>query len=93
LKACIGLGQTHLLGLELVEVLVGKYVSSHIVVSWDVLKLNPLNVALEFIDFSTIGINHILDAIPLLVDLLDDDLGMPKASSRLMPRDTAIRSL
>jgi hypothetical protein len=39
-----------------------------------VLKLNPLEVAFEFADLSTVGIHHIFDAVPLLVDLLGDDL-------------------
>jgi hypothetical protein len=57
-----------------------------------VLKLNALELAFEFADLSTIGIHRVFDAIPLLVDLFDDDLGIAKASSLLMPRDTAIQS-
>jgi hypothetical protein len=42
-----------------------------------VLKL-PLEVAFEFADLITIGIHRVFDAVPLLVDLLDDDLGIAK---------------
>jgi hypothetical protein len=52
----------------------GKYVSSHIIVSRYVLKLEPLKVAFEFADLSTIGICCIFGAVPILVDLLNDDL-------------------
>jgi hypothetical protein len=38
-----------------------------------VLKLDPLEVAFEFAELSTIGIHCIFDAVPLLVDLLDDE--------------------
>jgi hypothetical protein len=41
-----------------------------------VLKLNSLKVAFEFADLSTISIHRVLDAVPLLIDLLDDDLGI-----------------
>jgi hypothetical protein len=44
-----------------------------------VLKLDPLDVAFEFTDLSTIGIRRIIDAVPLLVYLLDDDLGIAKS--------------
>jgi hypothetical protein len=41
-----------------------------------VLKLNSLKVAFEFADLNTISIHRVLDAVPLLIDLLDDDLGI-----------------
>jgi hypothetical protein len=43
------------------------------------LKLNPLEVAFLFADLGTIGIHCIFDAVPLLVDLLDDDHGTYKS--------------
>jgi hypothetical protein len=44
-----------------------------------VLKFNPLEVASKFADFSILGIHRVLDAVPLLVDLFDDDLGITKS--------------
>jgi hypothetical protein len=41
-----------------------------------VLELDPLEVASELTDLSAVSIHRVLDAIPLLVDLLDDDLGI-----------------
>jgi hypothetical protein len=43
-----------------------------------VLKFNPLKVAFEFADISTVGIHRVFDAVPLLVDLFDDDLRIAK---------------
>jgi hypothetical protein len=43
------------------------------------LKLDSLEVAFEITDLSTIGIHHVFDAVPLLVDLFDDDLGIAKS--------------
>jgi hypothetical protein len=43
------------------------------------LKLNSLEVAFEFANLSTVSIHRVLDADPLLVDLLDDDLGITKS--------------
>jgi hypothetical protein len=74
LKACIGHGRTHLLGLELIESLIWKYIGRHVVVSLYVLKFDPLEVSFEFLDLSTVGIHHVFDAVPLLVDLFNDDL-------------------
>jgi hypothetical protein len=44
-----------------------------------VLELDPLEVAFKFTNLSTVSIHHVLDAISLLVDLLDDDLGITKS--------------
>jgi hypothetical protein len=57
----------------------GEYVSGYVVVPWDVLELDPLEVAFEFMNLSTVSIHRVLDAVPLLVDLLDDDLGIAKS--------------
>jgi hypothetical protein len=35
-------------------------------------------VAFKFTNLSTISIHCVLDAVPILVDLLDDDLGIAK---------------
>jgi hypothetical protein len=35
-------------------------------------------VAFEFTNFSAVSIHRVLDAVPLLVDLFDDDLGIAK---------------
>jgi hypothetical protein len=43
------------------------------------LKLNPLKVAFEFTDLRTRGIHRVLDAVPLFVDLFDDDLGITES--------------
>jgi hypothetical protein len=43
------------------------------------LKLNPFKLAFEFADFGTVGIHCILDAIPLSIDLFDDDVGIAKS--------------
>jgi hypothetical protein len=40
------------------------------------LKLNSLKVVFELMDLSTLSIHCVFDTIPLLVDLLDDDLGV-----------------
>jgi hypothetical protein len=44
-----------------------------------VLELDPLKVAFEFTNFSTVSIHCVFEKIPLLVDLLDDDLGIAKS--------------
>jgi hypothetical protein len=44
-----------------------------------VLELDPFEVAFEFMNLSTVSIHRVLDTIPLLVDLLDDDLGIAKS--------------
>jgi hypothetical protein len=41
-----------------------------------VLELDSLEVAFEFANLSAVRIHCILDAVPFLVDLLDDDLGV-----------------
>jgi hypothetical protein len=46
---------------------------------WDVLEFDPLEVAFEFSNLSAVSIHRVLDAIPLFVDLLDDDLGIAES--------------
>jgi hypothetical protein len=41
-------------------------------------ETHPFEVAFEFMDLCTIGIHCVLDTVPLLVDLFDDDLGIAK---------------
>jgi hypothetical protein len=36
-------------------------------------------VAFEFTNLSAVSIHHVLHAVPLLVDLLDDDLGISES--------------
>jgi hypothetical protein len=36
-------------------------------------------VDFEFANLSAVSIHRVLDAVPLLVDLLDDDLGVAKS--------------
>jgi hypothetical protein len=43
------------------------------------LELDSFEVAFEFANLSTISIHRVLDKVPLLVDLLDDDLGITKS--------------
>jgi hypothetical protein len=43
-----------------------------------VLELDPLELAFELTDFSEVGIYRVFDAVPLLIILLDDDLGITK---------------
>jgi hypothetical protein len=43
------------------------------------LELDPVEVAFELTDFCAVSIHRVLDAIPLLVDLLDDDLRITKS--------------
>jgi hypothetical protein len=43
------------------------------------LKFDPLEVAFEFANLSAVSIHCVLDAVPLLVDLLNDDLGIAKS--------------
>jgi hypothetical protein len=44
-----------------------------------VLELDPLEVAFKFSNLSAISIHRVLDTVPLLVDLLDNDLGVAKS--------------
>jgi hypothetical protein len=44
-----------------------------------VLEFDSLEVAFEFTNLSAISIHRVLDAIPLLVDLLYDDLGIAES--------------
>jgi hypothetical protein len=43
------------------------------------LKLNSLKVAFEFADLSTVSIHRVFDTVPVLVDSLDDDLGIAES--------------
>jgi hypothetical protein len=43
------------------------------------LELDCLEMAFEFANLSTISIRRVLDAVPLLVDLFNDDLGIAKS--------------
>ena len=40
------------------------------------LEFESFEVALEFTDLSAVGIHCIFYAVPIFVDLLDDDLGV-----------------
>jgi hypothetical protein len=44
-----------------------------------VLEFDPLEVAFEFANFHAVSIHRVLDAVPLLVDLFDDDLGITES--------------
>jgi hypothetical protein len=44
-----------------------------------VLEFDSLEVAFEFSDLSAVSIHRVLDAVPLFVDLLDDDLGVTES--------------
>jgi hypothetical protein len=44
-----------------------------------VLEFDPLEVAFEFTNLSAASIHRVLEAIPLFVDLLDDDLGIAES--------------
>jgi hypothetical protein len=44
-----------------------------------VLKFDPLKVAFEFANLGAASIHRVLGSVPLLVDLLDDDLGIAKS--------------
>jgi hypothetical protein len=41
-----------------------------------VLEFDSLEVAFEVTNLSAVSIHRVLDAVPLLVDLLDDDIGI-----------------
>jgi hypothetical protein len=41
-----------------------------------VLKLDSLEVTFELADLSTVSVHCVFDTVPLLVDLLDDNLGV-----------------
>jgi hypothetical protein len=43
------------------------------------LKLNPLVVAFELVDFSVVRVHCIFDTIRLFVDLFNDDLGIAES--------------
>jgi hypothetical protein len=55
------------------------YICSYVVVLWDVLELDSLEVAFKLANFSAVCIQCVLDTVPLLVDLLDDDLRIAKS--------------
>jgi hypothetical protein len=59
--------------------LFGKHVGGDIVVVWDVLEFDALEVAFEFTNLSAVSIHRVLDAISLFVDMLDDDLGISES--------------
>jgi hypothetical protein len=44
-----------------------------------VLEFDSLEVAFEFLNLSVVSIHRVLDAVPLFVDLLDDDLGITES--------------
>jgi hypothetical protein len=44
-----------------------------------VLEFDPLELAFEFTNLSVVSIHRVLDAVPLIADLLDDDLGIAKS--------------
>jgi hypothetical protein len=44
-----------------------------------VLELDSLKVAFEFANLSAVCIHRVLDAVPPLVDLLDDDFRITKS--------------
>jgi hypothetical protein len=48
-----------------------------------VLKLNPLEVAFELADLSTVSVHCVFDTILLFVDLFDDDLGITESQYSL----------
>jgi hypothetical protein len=43
------------------------------------LKLDPLEVAFEFANLNAVSIHRVLDAVPLLIDLLDYNFGIAKS--------------
>jgi hypothetical protein len=43
------------------------------------LEFDPLEVAFKFTNLSAVSIHRVLYAIPLFVDLLDDDLGITES--------------
>jgi hypothetical protein len=43
------------------------------------LELDPLEVAFDLANLSTVCIHRVLDAVPLLVDFLDDYLRIAKS--------------
>jgi hypothetical protein len=43
------------------------------------LEFDSLEVVFEFTNLSAVSIHRVLDAVPLLVDLLDDDLGIAES--------------
>jgi hypothetical protein len=44
-----------------------------------VLEFDSLEVAFELSNLSAVSIHRVLDAVPLFVDLLDDDLGITES--------------
>jgi hypothetical protein len=43
------------------------------------LEFDSLEVVFEFTNLSAVSIHRVLDVVPLLVDLLDDDLGIAES--------------
>jgi hypothetical protein len=53
--------------------------SADVIVAWDVLEFDPHEVTFVFSNLSAVSIHRVLDAIPLFVDLLDDNLGITES--------------
>jgi hypothetical protein len=68
-----------LLGLELDESLVWKARRRRCCCCVGRAGIDPLEVAFEFTNLSAVSIHRVFDAIPLFVDLLDDDLGIAES--------------
>jgi len=50
--------------------------SCHVVVSEDMMEFLAIEVGLELAYLLAVGVHLLLSAVPILVDLLDDDFGV-----------------
>ena len=54
----------------------GEYIGCHVVVPKDMVEFLAEEVGLELMYLLAVGIHVLLSAVPILVDLLDDDFGV-----------------
>ena len=54
----------------------GEYVGCHVIILEDMVELQTVEVGLELTYLLAVGIHLLLGALPVLVDLLDDDFGV-----------------
>ena len=76
----------------------GEYIGCHVVVPEDVMELQAVEVGLEPAYLLAVGIHLLLGALPVLVDLLDDDFGVavgkePLDANRCRDPETVDESL
>jgi hypothetical protein len=54
----------------------GEDVGSNIVVAWNILEFDSLEVAIEFLDLNAVRVHCVFDTISLFIDMFYDNLGI-----------------